>query len=905
MPATQDTKPNPELNQNNASKDKKVDPKKKKNDKEKQEEELSEEDLQKKEELELLVERLQDPEQGIAKIALTTLITEIKTATTSMTSVPKPLKFLSPHFEKLKTVFTSYPAGENKALLADVLSVLSMTLGKPGTRESLHYKQQGSLNEIGSWGHEYIRNLSGEVAEEFQQRQDEEKPVDDLILLVDQIIPFDMQHNAEHEACDLLVEVQLLDKILPYVDEHNYSRVALYLCSCAQYEPEPEDRIILKVALESYRKVQKWPDALRVALRMNDSELAKEIFDSCTDATTKKQLGFMLGRHHVYLDAEDSYTELINNTRLSEHFLALGTDLEIMEAKTPEDVYKSSLNENRGFATNVDSAKQNLASTFVNAFVNAGFGQDKLMTEEGSGNKWIYKNKEHGMMSAAASLGMILLWDVDGGLTQIDKFLYFQEDYIKAGALLAVGIVNSGVKNDCDPALALLSEYLENPSANIKVGAILGLGLAYNGTARTDICDLLLPIIEDGSASMEILGLTGMSLGFIFAGTANPDITAAICGTLMEKDEASLNASHARLLCLGLGLLYLGKQELAEVTIETLKALTHPIGKYAALTVETCAYAGTGNVLKVQQMLKICTDHLETGNMHQAVAVLGIALIAMGEEIGTEMSFRAFDHLLQYGEPVIRRAVPLALGLLSISNPRITVMDTLSKLSHDSDEEVSFGAILGLGLIGAGTNNSRVAGMLRNLAQYFAKEPNHLFLVRIAQGLVFMGKGTMTLAPYHSDRFLLSHIAISGILAVLHSCTDIKNTILGKSHYLLYCLVGAMSPRLLMTFDENLKPLPVSVRVGQAVDTVGQAGRPKTITGFQTHTTPVLLGYGERAELATDEYVPVTSVLEGFVILKPNPNAPVLTEDEKKKREKDREAEKLVKFRKDSAMYNY
>ena len=42
-----------------------------------------------------------------------------------------------------------------------------------------------------------------------------------------------------------------------------------------------------------------------------------------------------------------------------------------------------------------------------------------------------------------------------------------------------------------------------------------------------------------------------------------------------------------------------------------------------------------------------------------------------------------------------------------------------------------------------------------------------------------------------------------------------------------------MYPRMLMTLDENLKPLPVSVRVGQAVDTIGQAGRPKTITGNQ------------------------------------------------------------------------
>jgi 26S proteasome regulatory subunit N1 len=91
----------------------------------------------------------------------------------------------------------------------------------------------------------------------------------------------------------------------------------------------------------------------------------------------------MLGRQHIYLENVDELNDIINNTSLSENFLALGQDLDIMEAKTPEDIYKSG-NENRGFSTNVDSARQNLASTFVNAFVNAGFAQDKLMTEEGS-----------------------------------------------------------------------------------------------------------------------------------------------------------------------------------------------------------------------------------------------------------------------------------------------------------------------------------------------------------------------------------------------------------------------------------------------------------------------------------------------------------------------------------------
>ncbi len=56
----------------------------------------------------------------------------------------------------------------------------------------------------------------------------------------------------------------------------------------------------------------------------------------------------------------------------------------------------------------------------------------------------------------------------------------------------------------------------------------------------------------------------------------------------------------------------------------------------------------------------------------------------------------------------------------------------------------------------AGTNNARLAGMLRSLASYYYKEPSLLFLVRVAQGLVHMGKGLISLTPYHTDKQLLS-----------------------------------------------------------------------------------------------------------------------------------------------------
>ena len=99
----------------------------------------------------------------------------------------------------------------------------------------------------------------------------------------------------------------------------------------------------------------------------------------------------------------------------------------------------------------------------------------------------------------------------------------------------------------------------------------------------------------------------------------------------------------------------------------------------------------------------------------------------------------------------------------------------------------------------------------------------------------------------------------------------------------LWTLVGAMRPRMLVTVDEELKPLPVPVRVGQKVDVVGLAGRPKQITGFQTHTTPVLLAMGEKAELASDEYLPLSTLIEGVVILRKNPDHVPETKTEKKK----------------------
>ena len=53
--------------------------------------------------------------------------------------------------------------------------------------------------------------------------------MEDLVALAKEILPYNMQHNAETEACDLLMEIERLELLDQYVDKNSFQRVCLYL----------------------------------------------------------------------------------------------------------------------------------------------------------------------------------------------------------------------------------------------------------------------------------------------------------------------------------------------------------------------------------------------------------------------------------------------------------------------------------------------------------------------------------------------------------------------------------------------------------------------------------------------------------------------------------------------------
>lgn len=834
----------------------------------------------------IVTDNPQEPDQSLYKPALESIKTAIKTSTSSMTAVPKPLKFLRPHYSTLEGLYEKWPSGANKDSLADTLSVLGMTYSDEDRLDTLKYRLLVPSLDLGSWGHEYMRHLALEIGHDYRKRLDQDKDADELRKLALTLVPFFLTHNAEADAVDILSDLEMIEKIADHVDKDTYARVCLYMVSMVPFLTYPDNDRCIKTAHDIYHKFDQLTQAMTLAIRLNDIDLIRSDFNSTKDKALRRQLAFIVARQRIRLtltdeeaDEDPELQECLDNKKLPDHFKSLAKELNILDPKTPEDIYKSHLESSRTAGlTNTDSARHNLASAFVNGFVNTGFGTDKQMLVEGGPKaSWVWKTKDDGMLSTAASLGMLMLWDIDNALDKINIYMEVEQDQIKAGAALAMGIVTSGVYDQNGFASALLKENLgDEIPTNIRVASIMGLGIAYAGSNDEECLEILLPFINSTAYEMQLSAMAALALGMIFVGSAQSDVSEAIIQTLYDPDRTKqLKDQWTRFMALGLALLYFGQQEEVDVVLETLKAIDHPMAASASVLADVCAWAGTGAVLKVQELLHMCNEHIEEGDddkkndeLVQSYAVLGLALVAMGEEVGQEMVLRQCGHLMHYGEPNIRRTVPLALGLLSPSNPQMKVYDTLSRYSHDNDNDVAINAIFAMGLLGAGTNNARLAQLLRQLASYYHRDPNALFMVRIAQGLLHMGKGTLSASPFHTERTVLSRVGAAGLLATMVALIDAKSFVTADSHYLLYFLVTAMHPRFLITLDEDLKPLQVNVRVGQAVDVVGQAGRPKTITGWQTQSTPVLLGYGDRAELEDDQYISCTNTLEGLVILK-------------------------------------
>ncbi|KAK6983897.1 hypothetical protein R3P38DRAFT_3293203 [Favolaschia claudopus] len=216
---------------------------------------------------------------GLADQGYATLRTLIRTFTSSMTSVPKPLKFLRPLYP--------WPASDDKSLFADILSVLAMTYSDTQPRGTLRYRllasssqPEGSpLADPGTWGHEYVRHLAAELGDEYTFRETE---VDDA---------------PTPEPASTICVLWRENGIAQLVDDDTFNRVCQYMIRCVNLLPPPDDISFLWTAHKIYVQHRKFPEALALAIRLGDPALVREDFQRTRKPTNETATSIPPGAH--------------------------------------------------------------------------------------------------------------------------------------------------------------------------------------------------------------------------------------------------------------------------------------------------------------------------------------------------------------------------------------------------------------------------------------------------------------------------------------------------------------------------------------------------------------------------------------------------------------------------------
>ena len=141
-----------------------------------------------------------------------------------------------------------------------------MVAAPDGSYDMIDYCLQGTLDNLISWGHEYLRALSGQIGKLYIKKIESGESTDDILKLVDIIVPQFINHNEEPEAVDLMMETETLGKLAGFCNERNYDRVCRYLFSCSQYAADTDEMIqSYTTAYNIYKAQKQYPDALIVA----------------------------------------------------------------------------------------------------------------------------------------------------------------------------------------------------------------------------------------------------------------------------------------------------------------------------------------------------------------------------------------------------------------------------------------------------------------------------------------------------------------------------------------------------------------------------------------------------------------------------------------------------------------
>ncbi|OTF72916.1 hypothetical protein BLA29_004597, partial [Euroglyphus maynei] len=381
----------------------------------------------------------------------------------------------------LKRIYDCKRNDRVKQILADIISYTCSGNSTEMKGQIVKYYMLGTKNLITRYGMSYVRNLAKDLIELWKNSSNDDRKT--LLNLIRECSVYFIRQNAEIEACDLLLEVEQLTMLETIIHGQKdlCEKICQYLIASSLYIDETESQNILYTAFSLYLDHRLYIEALFVAILMQNKAIIVKIFLLCPNSLLRRQMALILARHNISFIDDDEFSnrlrnsiaddqlllDALSNHRLSQEFLLVAKQLDLLQPKAPHEIIpkgtKIERRRNRrlkGQQLLPTYNKQSvLGTSFMNCFINAAFGTDKLIF---GGADWINRHKDLYRMTATATMGILCLWDTQNGLLKVDRFLRNRDENIKAGALMAFGLINTTIKSEYQPAYKLLKDYITN-----------------------------------------------------------------------------------------------------------------------------------------------------------------------------------------------------------------------------------------------------------------------------------------------------------------------------------------------------------------------------------------------------------------------------------------------------------
>eukprot|EP00475_Leptophrys_vorax_P043311 TRINITY_DN8299_c0_g1_i2.p1 TRINITY_DN8299_c0_g1~~TRINITY_DN8299_c0_g1_i2.p1 ORF type:complete len:954 (+),score=291.71 TRINITY_DN8299_c0_g1_i2:134-2995(+) len=329
------------------------------------------------------------------------------------------------------------------------------------------------------------------------------------------------------------------------------------------------------------------------------------------------------------------------------------------------------------------------AAIVSHALMNAGTTRDKFIRDN---LDWLTRANNWAKFSATACFGVIHKGHHKKSKQLFQPYLpqggNHQSPYLEGGALYGLGLIHSNRGGD---QADFLLDAIRNSGNNeiVQHGACLGLGLNAMATFRQDVYSVLKEniLFSDNAVAGEAAGL---AIGLVFLGSGDPTVIEEMVTYAHETQHEKI----IRGLAIGIGLVMLGREDQADVLIETLLADKDPILRYGGCYTLALAYVGTSNNGAIKKLLHIAVSDVSYDVRRQAVIGLGFVLADSPERVPQVVAL-----LAESFNPHQRYGAALAVGFSCAGTGSKAAIKLLQVLAKDRIDFVRQGALIALSMV--------------------------------------------------------------------------------------------------------------------------------------------------------------------------------------------------------------